>query len=1345
VIIDISDRSNPSFVSSIRIADDQTYGKLFQPNLITEDSDDYIYFTYQEGAMIIDISNKASPSIASHFYTAPYAGDDYSPGYLSVDNDTLYLAANDNGVMIYDITNPAAPVNTKNITDLDGVVWVMKHPDKNLIYAQSNGDFYILALDVPNTTAHFSPYFYFDQYIDYGYTVEVWANPDETYGDIDNSSSLVFTAYDWMLNYTPYYDWQRSIDQQNYVNSVELLSSSRNKTLTIQTDVYFVQNDDNVFSILPASQVMSTFNVDAFEINEIELSLYYDMYAPNTFGHTNYMLVDVVLSGTTIDTVQLTGSDYTQVVYSGTPFLWDGEIQLQVVDSRMRYPGYLDMNEIVVDSLNSTEYDYEDTWNYSYVDDFAPNNRDFFHNRIINLHATSPSNFLYDDTISMFDSTVNNNYFTYSGDSANFGGGYYLDVDNYNTGSGINFPGNVIDVDHWTQSSGFIGNYRQYYTRGEYTYDIPDTPAGELDTLNLKFDAYASTLDYYDNFFQYFVVSISLINPSGATGYGSGHQLYPTSSSTSGTVNKYWLDDTEITNSLDNTPPGGIVDKIRIRIGAYFGVSVPYPNSMSADDTVTTGLWWLMLTSTSGESINEDTEYNADTHWTINETLLDLGHGGTYDIWVTTDNITNVTDHNVYTGLVEFQTSDYYYYEVPFYIESIVPTINYDISLNYSDIYEAYDLGLVTVGEEKLSADIFLYSETKAWCEYSYNFIGEYDSEWFTTGYVGFTNDSISAYHPDYVNIIDVLLVIYSDDPNTPNFTIPITVRVEPLYTNYIDFGNTSKAYRVLEVYNTYGLDDIYCQLGFEGVNEYSYYLEPDTSYFRMNINRKSRMEFTTQNKHTELTFTMRSSSPTAQLYYRLNDGDWISIYGVYENWSEVFLSLSCEDDGEVFIADNVIEFKVEGSEWVDILLSPDSAPGLTTTFFDATWYSSAGLNLRHDLVSRDIWSDEHNYDLASGDYHFSNIYYTLTGNQHLAEEISGNITIDILDADLTDLRMTIKIPFEVRPAYGDYIIIISDMDELFVTVYYAEDNEFEISFTNLGTVADSIVSLNTSLGWVDPGFFQKALDPSTPTNITFFASEGISANYRGESIEMQVDLITYFGVHYTGTMYLTVDARSTINVIPTFLDLERDQGETIEFAITVSNDGFSDGSINVYWSYVGDGFPSSQLELVDSTYSFFVLPPDTGSDDHQVTIWFKISGDVPDVTDEWIIYIEDTSSNTTIEVLVTCKTAGVKKSTWEIWAYIILASSVMAVGAFVMRPSEKYKKFVLQQKEYQAKNEFVEAESTGKKIPWFYRLRYMLGIGTIIGGVLILVWALLQVWQGYAENPFGPATNLFE
>jgi hypothetical protein len=302
------------------------------------------------------------------------------------------------------------------------------------------------------------------------------------------------------------------------------------------------------------------------------------------------------------------------------------------------------------------------------------------------------------------------------------------------------------------------------------------------------------------------------------------------------------------------------------------------------------------------------------------------------------------------------------------------------------------------------------------------------------------------------------------------------------------------------------------------------------------------------------------------------------------------------------------------------------------------------------------------------------------------------------------------------------------------ITFYRGETTEFSITFTNSGGSDTIISNTTTSLTWVvaksDTGYSGVSIIAGSSTTLTFIATPG--ADEDQTSYYMYILMSGTNDMGHIGTVRVYLESRASISVDQTdFTDLERDEGEDLTFWFTITNDGIGDADIDISWDYTGSGGAFATLSLVNDSHSSFTLAPG------EVTIGFVISGDVPDTFDEWTITIEESTSNATITIDVSCTTSGDKRGAWQILLFIIASISIMIAGTFTMKPNKSYKRHWLQRKEYLAKNEFVEADASNKKIPWHYKLRYGIGAIIIVIGAVILGWAIMQVWQGYAENPF--------
>ncbi|MCK5603892.1 hypothetical protein KAR91_18540 [Candidatus Pacearchaeota archaeon] len=1190
VIINVSDRSNPIFVSTTRIENDtDMVPAIYFGGIYIEELRDLAYLSCPTGVKIYNISDKNSPSLNSVVYNIT-EGTTVSPARIDVESETLYVSCRNNGIRIFNVSNSSAPISIRNITEITAVDWVKKDADKDLLYCNSGGTMYLIGLAVENVTAHLIPYFYFDEYVDEKYTVTMWADPDERYGQIDNSSNLTFSACDWSLNYTVLNDWQRSIDSVYYNIDIELLSSSRNKTIALLTDVYFVRNDENVFVSANANKLFTALYVD-----NVTIGFSYELNNPNAYGIFARVAYNVTLFDEFIGTYYFNDSNFINITYSST-FLWDGSITLDLVDAiGMNYPAYLQFNSHVIYELNASNH--TDDWNWTYIYTYEwPNDKHYFNNRILELDYTSS----YYEGWDMDNSNYVNNYFLWDSYTPNMGLGYYDGDPEYSDTSSYQ----RIE-DGWPHAyTEYTFEYRYVDVWAYFSFEYNITPINLHSFEDIVVDMEGIQLDFFGNpsniHFEVYLYDanetryIKWEDPESYENFGPRREEWTLSRSN---YDEFTFSGAELITHVE----------VNIRFSTevrYSAVSETFFAKWASRATV----YDLKVHALERFGFPEELDtFESDVYWERPGSIVNLSHGDIYRVVVQTNNITNITFSNNYTSDLQFQSSDYWYYNITFNIESIVPTIDYNIS--------STDLGIITVGNQIFS-EVYLWSNTKAWIEYSINITGDYAENWTRSNIAGQTNESLRVYNPNFVNIMDIVLHFYTDDPNTPYFNLSVTIRVEPAYTNYIDFGETAQAYRQLQIYNTYGEDDFHCEIGFQGVYENSYSLQSDLSTFRIDINTEAELTFETQHKHTELTLTMRSSGTTSDIYYILNDGSPVAIYGLNTTWTNITLELLCEDIDGNFLSSNTIRFDIEtGADWVDFELTSQTSENYSTRFKQINWYTSTQ-NLRHDLLSRDIWADDSNFEIVAGDYHLSQIYFVFTGVRYLVDNITGNITLNLYDPYKAAFRMQLRVPFIIYPAYGDYIFITSNIDELFVIFYYGESNSFEITFTNVGTINDTIASMNTSISWISTINFLKDLNINEPVNISFTAAD-IDQNLVGDSVTFELNLVTGHNVRYSGSMIIYIDVRSKytlVQPIDKIREIERKAGEIKTISFTIRNDGEGTGYYDVY---VVDLFTEDEEHnyLVYTGFSFELAP------DEEYTIELEISGDF--VTDNETWYVE--------------------------------------------------------------------------------------------------------------------------
>ena len=855
--------------------------------------------------------------------------------------------------------------------------------------------------------------------------------PNITLGSINSNFTIAF-AYLWMLTYNNISDWQRSVDNETYSTYLNLYGGNSSTSLMFFTNFSFSRNDDNVFSAgLP------TVLAYTFFVSNITIGLNYS-FSGNTWTISN-VTANIKLGSLDLGVYYLDGR-VINITYNSV-FEWDSTVNITVLNcTGMEHPAYLEIYNIVLYGINATNYTDEDYWEYSYENTFGTDYE------------------LELDAVLDLDGTLDSTSSRYMNDT--------------------DFQ-NICSLSTW-YSSGAIwnnedGNPHLDYYDNSFMYHMGRATWLGYATYPIFYAEIVVDIDsfYYADFSKIkFDIECILIYLSS---YGhhetDGTGVEVTLSNNAETKQIKWSYDrsgyvnwsysfTWTKSNDDSDSYTGIgdeaIDKMVIlldhKLWDYW-----------SDDFIWQGVWFNMTNIEIDTSITEVDlqEFNEECYLTRNVSNITLGISDEYLIRIFCDNITNKTMYNSYTGILDITTEEGIY-QVFIVIDSYVPTFNSSLDLDWGDC---------VVGDIHTQI-LQTWNETRAYITYEIYYTGVYQSN-YSDDSIGQTNENITiSVESSFVNYHFTSIIIATDDPNTPNYTYLTYLRVTPSYTTYIDYGEVTNGVQFLNVYNTYGLDGLYIEVDYESVDEMEYSTIYNEYYFRVDQNTKAELRFKAQFIHNFITFTMRRSSGTPNIYYRLNDGSWISVSGIGTNWTDITLSVLCQDEYGVFQENNEIEFYISsGADYVEIQLADDNSTNYSSRFYESgSWYDNTFV-LRHDIESRDVWTEDEEYNISAGEGYTFYMYYVPTDFKH----ITGNITLNIHDLNLT-YRMTLYVPFSVT-ASATYTVLTTINIEAMVLDTFSLIFQADEDLT--------IEAINISRSWVVMSIDYTDISMTTGDNVT--------------------------------------------------------------------------------------------------------------------------------------------------------------------------------------------------------------------------------------------------------------------
>ena len=311
--VEFYDISNPQILNhldSFSFSGGGGGGGGTKPNCVSA-TNEYAYFTTNNGIKIVNISNPSNPQSSGSISNT----NGYNLENLDIKNNILAVAAHENGVLIYNITNPISPQLISNI-DTDNA-WVVHLTDEylyigdesNLLIYDIDGFNFINSIQLSNSIKDIKSdleYLYVAIGSDGVVALDV-SSDNPSIVDIFNTSALA-NRIDIFNNKVAISDWDDVEVIELINNSFELIGykNNTNRTMAIAT------KDNFIYSAEWAT--VQVFEYAQIEGPDIDLNMYELNYPYVDNGDSYTMTLEVTDNGNellVIDEAYATNNEFS--------------------------------------------------------------------------------------------------------------------------------------------------------------------------------------------------------------------------------------------------------------------------------------------------------------------------------------------------------------------------------------------------------------------------------------------------------------------------------------------------------------------------------------------------------------------------------------------------------------------------------------------------------------------------------------------------------------------------------------------------------------------------------------------------------------------------------------------------------------------------------------------------------------------------------------------------------------------------------------------------------------------------------------------------------------------------